>query len=692
MRPRLARGAALLALLGASFTLTAAAQPQQETPALQRQWAIAAGRAVKIDVRTNGWYRVSRSRLRRAGADFSSQGKLRLYADGREVPVRITKGALEFYGLARDTASTDTRTYWLVSASPGGLRIPVVAATTARSKGFARTFPFTLEQKYRTTYTSLQNGEQQNFFGPQIYAAPTTLPLRVRDLGGRRGTFEVVAQGFSKKAHRMKVVLNNVELGTLAFTGQTLASKRFPLPAGVLRATNSLTLTSVGGELDVSFLDTVRVTYPRRYTADRNALRFSLPAGAAGRVTGFSHPNVTVVDVTRPAAPRVLLPSVRRSGGAFAALIAPAPHLRRLIALTAPAKPVALVRNSPSNWHGAGGADVVLITHGGFRPQLAKLKAFREQQGFKVALVDVADLYDEFTFGAHDPRAIKAFLAHARTDWKPAPRYVVLGGDATSDPRNHLGEGRRDFVPTKTIDTQYMETASDDWFADFNEDGVPEMAVGRLPVRTSAEAATVVDKIIGYEQASVAPRPETLLVSDTGFEPATNSLRQLLPTSTTPVTVNRRDGPSDAAVRGRILNELNGGPSVVNYYGHGTIDLWTGAGLLKSGDAASLQNAGRLSLFVMMTCLNGYFIQPNLQSLAESLLRASGGGAVAVWASSGLTEAGDQVRANEELFRQLANGDSPRLGDAMVRAKAAISDLDVRRTWILFGDPLTRLR
>jgi hypothetical protein len=306
--------------------------------------------------------------------------------------------------------------------------------------------------------------------------------------------------------------------------------------------------------------------------------------------------------------------------------------------------------------------------------------------------VDVEDLYDEFSFGSHGPGAIKAFLARALTQWRPAPRYVLLAGDATSDPRDYLGYPSRDFVPTKTVDTQYMETASDDWFADFDGDGIPEMAVGRLPVRTAAEAAAVVDKIIGYEQAPRAAAREALLVSDTGFESATDSLRALLPATTTAATVNRRDGPTDAAVRGRILTELNRGPSVVNYYGHGSVDLWTGAGLLRSADARALANAGSLSLLVMMTCLNGYFIEPKTQSLAEALLRAPGGGAVAVWASSGLTVPTDQVRANEELFRQLRAAESPRLGDAMVRAKSVVGDPDVRRTWILFGDPLTRLR
>ena len=47
---------------------------------------------------------------------------------------------------------------------------------------------------------------------------------------------------------------------------------------------------------------------------------------------------------------------------------------------------------------------------------------------------------------------------------------------------------------------------------------------------------------------------------------------------------------------------------------------------------------------------------------------------------------------NEELFRLLFSGAPLRLGDALVKAKAATPDLDVRRTWILFGDPTMRLR
>jgi hypothetical protein len=126
--------------------------------------------------------------------------------------------------------------------------------------------------------------------------------------------------------------------------------------------------------------------------------------------------------------------------------------------------------------------------------------------------------------------------------------------------------------------------------------------------------------------------------------------------------------------------------------GHGSVDLWN-AGLMTSADAAKLTNKHSLSLFFAMTCLNGYFQDPTLESLAESVLKAEQGGAVAVWASSGMTATDKQAAMNQELFRILFGDDRTlTLGEATLKAKAATSDSDVRRTWILFGDPAMRLR
>jgi len=95
---------------------------------------------------------------------------------------------------------------------------------------------------------------------------------------------------------------------------------------------------------------------------------------------------------------------------------------------------------------------------------------------------------------------------------------------------------------------------------------------------------------------------------------------------------------------------------------------------------------------VAMTCLNGFFHDLYSESLAEALLKAEQGGAVAVWASSGLTAPSGQVVMNQELVRLLFGEEQLTLGEAIRRAKAAVTDRDVRRTWSLIGDPATQLK
>jgi hypothetical protein len=45
---------------------------------------------------------------------------------------------------------------------------------------------------------------------------------------------------------------------------------------------------------------------------------------------------------------------------------------------------------------------------------------------------------------------------------------------------------------------------------------------------------------------------------------------------------------------------------------------------------------------------------------------------------------------NKELLNQLFNS-SQTIGEAVVKAKASESDPDVRKTWILFGDPTLKI-
>ncbi len=47
---------------------------------------------------------------------------------------------------------------------------------------------------------------------------------------------------------------------------------------------------------------------------------------------------------------------------------------------------------------------------------------------------------------------------------------------------------------------------------------------------------------------------------------------------------------------------------------------------------------------------------------------------------------------NDELFRLVFNSSQATLGDAVTAAKQAVADIDVRRSWVFFGDPAMRLK
>ena len=695
------RGLGVVVLLACTLAAPALAAPG---PAAQaQQFALAAQPGMKILVNKDGWYRVGFAALKKAGfAIPANKPSLQLYADGVQVPMEVKRTAIEFYGLGLDTLSTDTRAYWLVAGKGASQRIRVAKAGV-RGGSPHGSFPYSVDVRQVTRYiASILNGPQGNLFGnPILPGTPATETVTATHaVTSAPGSLRVTIQGLSLKPHSVKVTFNGADLGAITSNGQTLGTATFRVPAGAVKeGDNTVLLNATGGELDVSYFGSLTLTYQHAFTADGDVLGFSVRSGQRVSVGGFSSKQIRVVDVSSPARVRELVPTVTGAAGNYTLTVkAPGGATRLLAFADSKAGSPQLDRNDRSTLNATtNSADMVMLAYHDFIPALKPLVDLRQRQGLKVAVVDVADVFDEFSFGDHSSQAISDFLAWTRTHWQHAPRYVLLVGDASFDPRNFFHFGSFDFVPTKLVDTQYMEAPSDDSLADFNGDGVPEMAVGRLPVRTADQATAVVNKIVGYEARPVKSPRDLLLVADKNidydFEAESQTLFGLIPPGVTVSSVYRNTGPTDAAVRSRLLAALNQGPTIVNFFGHGSASIWTSASLLKATDAPSLTNSTSLSLYLMMTCLNGYFIDPSPvgASLGETLLTAPNGGAIATWSSSGLTVPTDQVVADQQAVKLLLTDPTTTLGDAMLKGKAAIRDLDVRHTWTLLGDPATKL-
>ena len=104
-----------------------------------------------------------------------------------------------------------------------------------------------------------------------------------------------------------------------------------------------------------------------------------------------------------------------------------------------------------------------------------------------------------------------------------------------------------------------------------------------------------------------------------------------------------------------------------------------------------MRNRGRFPIFTTFTCLNGYFNHPDVNALAESLLIAPNGGAVAAIAPSSRTTTFQQFQVANVFFTQLLSGEVTTIGEALQMAKQANAEnenaYDVIYSFSLLGDP-----
>jgi uncharacterized repeat protein (TIGR01451 family) len=670
--------------------------------------------AVKISVQSEGWYQVSKAQLVAAGLEPNADARsLQLYAEGVEQPMLILgrqagplgpNDSIAFYGTGIDTPFSGTRVYWLIRGSRPGTR---VASIPALNTGLTEpeSFPFTVVLEQRTTYfATLLNGENNdNFFGATVTSEPVDQQLTVAHADPNSGmpiTVDVTLQGATdQQAHRVSVFFNGASIGEMDFQNlanvtNTLSIDRSLLEDGI----NTVTLTALEGDNDISVVQSIALHYPHTYSADSNWLKATASAGSTLHIGGFSNQQIRVFDITNPLAIEQLSGTVRQDSSTYGITLGLPPAAggeRTLLVFSEDqiAAPAGLAFHKPAALAAERlGSQMVIITHPDFEPALDPLVRMHESRGHSVEVVTIDEVFDAFNYGERSPFAIRDFLQNAESRWSRKPQYLLLVGDASVDPRNYLGLGDFDFVPTRIIETAAFKTATDDWFSDFKQNGFETIATGRIPVRSASDAALVVSKIVNYEKRLGASQgnQQALLVADQNigadFSTATRFAAADLPSSLQPTEIFA-DGVDPSVVQQQIFSALNSGPLLVNYSGHGSVEQWSFADFLDDSSAANLANGDQLSVYLLMDCLNGFFQDVYSTSLAESLLLAPNGGAVAVWASSGFTNQPPQASMNQALLQILKTNPSMPIAAAIVQAKAGVSDNDVRRTWIFFGDP-----
>lgn len=675
--------------------------------------------AVKISVTSEGWYQVTQNQLVAAGLPAGADARmLQLYAEGVEQPLLIlgkqsgplgANDSIEFYGTGIDTPFSGTRVYWLVRGSRPGTRISAVASVGS-GPASAPSFPFTVLFEQRTTYfAALLNGEtNDNFFGAIVTSDPVDQVITVAHIDPTSAlpvTMDVTLQGVTdQQPHSVSISFNGAPVGEMDFANQANVTNTFAISSSLLQnGANTVTLTALDGDNDVNLVQSIALHYAHTYTADSNWLRATASAGNTVHINGFSSGQIQVMDITNPLEITQLTGAVASDGSGFGIRLAipGSPGAERtLLAFSGDqiSAPADLSYHAPNSLdRPQSGADLVVIAYPDFAASVAPLVKLHETPRDSVAVVTTDQVFDAFNYGERSPFALQSYLRLAATSWHTHPQAVLLVGGASFDPRNYLGFGDTDFVPSRMIETAAFKTASDDWLTDFNRTGFATIPTGRLPVNTPAETALVVSKIVGYEHGGGAGswNEQALVIADQNigvdFTVEANSAAADLPASLA-VTKILGDGQDPTTIKQQILAALNTGALLVNYTGHGSEEQWSFADLLDDTSATSLSNGERLPVYLLMDCLNGFFQDVYDTALSTSLMLAPNGGAVAVWASSGFTNAPPQATMDQALLGEWKVNPELPIGKAILAAKAGIVDPDVRRTWNLFGDPMMQLQ
>jgi hypothetical protein len=540
--------------------------------------------------------------------------------------------------------------------------------------------------------------------------------------------------------HVVGVSLNGASIGTATWSGIGWTEAEFSGVA-LLDGNNTVSILCQGA-LDKTAVDWMEVDYERGFEAVSDSLKFSHAAGYRHQLSNFTTNDVEVYDITDAAAVQRVVNGTYTGAGPYTLEVEPAgaSGSRSYLAVGSAAvkTPSAVVTDSASSLaSAANGADWILITHrdlgweagGAEQGWVAELVALRQSQGLRTKVVDVADIFDEFGCGLPTPEAIKAFLAHAYASWQaPAPQYVLLVGDTSYDYKDNWNLGTVNHVPRYLIYTENLgETVCEECYGQVSgNDALSDLYIGRLPASSAAQAEAMVGKIIAYETAANRKLWERrlVLVADNQaedweavFETMNEDAAAQLPAGiNSPERFYLQEYENEALavtdLTAELLSAIEAGALIVNYSGHGSLNIWANEQILDNrggayrADVSDLANPGMYPFVVNMSCLTGYFIYPQAgffaasswRSLAEGWMQPEEAGAVAALMPTGMTSSDGQHILSNALYEGIFALDLRRLGPAVAYAKQQLlanggaAYEETSHTFMLFGDPATTLK
>jgi len=487
------------------------------------------------------------------------------------------------------------------------------------------------------------------------------------------------------------------------------------------------------GTVGMGYIDWLEILYPRRLEADNNAFSFhshDTTAVTSYTIGGFTGTDIVGFDVTRLDSV-LFIPNSSTASGQFGFQVSLTAGDVPEYYVLGPGgfrTPPALQSFTNQDLHGdTTSVDFVIVTHKDFLSAAQRLKAHRQRSGpdrLLTKVVDVDLIYNEFSGGQPSQVGIRNYLRYLYYTCARPPAYVLLLGDGDLDYRRISSTGPNWIPVWETMESfaqiPLNSFATEDSIAMVTGSAAINMAIGRLPVRSLAQANDVISKIIEYETTSATDpwKLRVTLVADDGLTSEGNdftlhtsqaeSLSNLVPTFFEKQKVYIAEYPTVVTSLGRrkpvvndvIVQKINAGTLVLNYTGHGNPRVWTHEQVfVRETDFPRMANSPKYFLLVAATCNYSQFDHPNDQSGGEQIVVRSSAGAIGSLSATRAVFAGDNFSLNTTFYQRLFVLESDgrirpiRLGDAFFQTKlthyGGLYQND--RKFVLLGDPSLRI-
>lgn len=493
---------------------------------------------------------------------------------------------------------------------------------------------------------------------------------------------------------------------------------------------------SGNGISDEAWVDYISVNARRHLIMTGSQMSFrdklSVGTGVVSEMNISSNlSNLKIWDVTNVTAPKEL--ALNKELGLYKYKVA-TDSLREFIAHSGAAyyTPEAVGAIANQNLHEVSPANYIIITHPLFVNQANNLAEFHEEkQGLSYHVINVFDIYNEFSSGTQDITAIKDFLRmlYSRSEIgnDKELQYVLLFGDGSYNNRK-LTNGNTNFIPTFQSFESMVATTSfttDDYYGllDDNESYLNteliDVSIGRFPVQTVAEAQTVVSKskiyftgnsqgqgnintgdwknkicFVADDEDNNLHVNQTKSISDKVESENPNYNLQKIYLDAYKQT-STPGGERYYEAQDDLREAVQNGALLVNYTGHGGEVGWAHERVLDLNDIKGWSNGAKLPVFMTATCEFSRFDDPERTSAGEYVLLNENGGGAALLSTTRVVNASPNFGLNTEFYnyalKQLdEQGNVNRLGAIVKETKnkrASSNSSTNHRNFALLGDP-----